>query len=110
MNGLLNLKYLYWWEFPQINIIIMPEKILKKYTAKLDSKKRMTIRDAESEYYEVNIFKKGYIIMRPKVLVDAEEISSKTLNMMDKSVSNFKKRKSSTPVDFQKYIKMLEQK
>jgi len=82
----------------------MALKVIKKYTTKLDSKKRMTIKNPDFEYYQVNIFDDGNILLEPKVLVDAHEVSANSLNMMDRSISNLKKGKVSKPVDFKKYL------
>lgn len=86
----------------------MSLKLIKKYTTKLDSKKRMTIKNPEFEYYQVNIFDDGNILLEPKVLVDAFEVSGKTLNMMDNSIKNFRSGKVSKPVNFQKYLSARE--
>ena len=83
----------------------MSLKVIKQYNTKLDSKKRMTIKNPHYENYEVNIFDDGYILLKPKVLVDADEISLKTLTMIKKSVSNFKQGKVSKPVNIEKYLK-----
>jgi hypoxanthine phosphoribosyltransferase len=86
----------------------MSLKLIKKYTTKLDSKKRMTIKNPEFEYYQVNIFDDGNILLEPKVLVDAFEDSGKTLNMMDNSIKNFRRGKVSKPVNFKKYLSAKE--
>ena len=86
----------------------MALKVIKKYTTKLDSKKRMTIKNPDFEYYQVNIFDDGNILLEPKVLVDAHEVSANTLNMMDKSIRNMNKGNVSKPVDFKKYLSVKE--
>ncbi|HMQ78424.1 MAG TPA: hypothetical protein PKE39_06380 [Ignavibacteria bacterium] len=86
----------------------MALKVIKKYTTKLDSKKRMTIKGPGYEYYQVNIFDDGNILLEPKVLVDAHEVSVNTLNMMDKSIRNMKKGNVSKPVDFKKYLSVKD--
>lgn len=83
----------------------MQLKVIKKYTTKLDSKKRMTIKNPEYEYYQVNIFEDGNILLEPRVLTDPHEISVNTLAMMDRSIDNFKKEIISKPVNFSKYLK-----
>lgn len=86
----------------------MAIKVIKKYTTKLDSKKRMTIKNPDYDYYQVNIFDDGNILLEPKVLVDAHEVSANTLNMMDISIRNLKKGSVSKQVDFKKYLSVKE--
>jgi hypothetical protein len=73
--------------------------VVKEYDTKLDSKHRVTIRDAAYEYYSVKQYSDGHIELQPRVLVDPKEISAKTLDMMDQSVENLKKGKVSKPID-----------
>ncbi|MBN1649330.1 MAG: hypothetical protein JW874_14935 [Spirochaetales bacterium] len=73
--------------------------VVKEYDIKLDNKHRVTIRDAEYEYYSVKQYSDGHIELQPRVLVDPKEISVKTLKMMDRSVENLKKGKVSKPID-----------
>ena len=67
------------------------ESILKTYDARIDSKKRITIRNPKYEYYHVVEQDNGVVILEPRELVDPLVISKKTLNEMDSSVDNIKK-------------------
>lgn len=40
----------------------------KEYTAKLDSKKRVVIRGAKYDYYEVKEYPSGKVVLEPRVL------------------------------------------
>lgn len=68
------------------------------YDAKMDSKKRVTLRGAKFEYYNVVEMDDGSILLTPRVLVSPFEISEKTLEAMDKSMTSFKKGKVSKPI------------
>jgi|GEM_PF-936484 hypothetical protein len=68
------------------------------YDAKMDSKKRVTLRGAKFEYYNVAEMDDGSILLTPRVLVSPFEISEKTLKTMDKSMTSFKKGKVSKPI------------
>ncbi len=50
------------------------ETIIRKYDAKLDSKKRLTIRGTKFEFYYINEFNDGTIVLKPRVLVNPNEI------------------------------------
>ena len=74
------------------------EAVLKTYDAKLDSKKRITIRNPRYEYYHVIEQENGIIILRPRKLIDPLTVSEKTLSDMDKSMENIKDDKVYGPV------------
>jgi hypothetical protein len=73
------------------------------YEAKLDSKKRITIRNAASSYFKVLELEDGNILLKPLILVDPDSISKKTLVMLNKAAKNFKNGKSSKKIDLDKY-------
>jgi len=76
------------------------EKIAKTYDAKIDSKKRITIRNPKYEYYHVIEQENGVVILQPRKLVDPLSISKNTLEDMDKSVENLNKGISYGPIKF----------
>lgn len=53
------------------------------YDAKMDSKKRVTLRGAKYEYYNVQEMDDDSVILFPRVLVSPFELSKNTLSMMD---------------------------
>ena len=54
------------------------QTIVKQYDAKVDSKKRITLRDAKYDYYSVTTYDDGSVSLEPKMLV-----SNKNLTMND---------------------------
>jgi len=80
----------------------------KEYDAKLDSKKRLTIRGARTEYYHVTEFEDGSVKLSPRELIHPDEISKRTLEMMDKAMKNLEEGKVSEPVDMEELEKLLE--
>lgn len=72
---------------------------LKNYTVHIDNKKRVTLRGAKYNYYNVKEYANGCIILEPRELVVPDTISKKTLADMDASISNFKMNKVSEPID-----------
>lgn len=77
--------------------------IVKEYTAKLDGKKRLTIRGAKFDHYKVQVLKDGQIVLKPQIVVDLEAIPPKTLVMIEKSIENFKSGKVHGPINVDKY-------
>lgn len=80
----------------------------KEYDARLDSKKRITLRGAQTMYYRVREKKDGTIELSPRVLVHPDEISKKTLSMVDSSVEQLKKGNASKPVDLTELNELLD--
>ena len=72
---------------------------LKDYTVHIDSKKRITLRGAAYEYYNVKEYENGCIILEPRELSVPDSISEKTLEDMDKAIANFKQRNVSQVMD-----------
>ena len=72
--------------------------VLKNYDAKLDSKKRITIRNPKYDYYHVTEQDNGVVILEPRELIDPLTISKKTLEDMDKSMENLEKGIAFGPV------------
>ena len=72
---------------------------IKDYTVHIDSKKRITLRGALYQYYNVKEYDNGCIILEPRELTVPDTISAKTLKAMDKAIKNFKAGKVSPAVD-----------
>ena len=79
------------------------ETAIREYDAKLDSKKRLTLRDAGYEYYHVSILPDHRIVLEPRVLTSPFEVSANTLRMMDNSVENMKKGSVSPALDLSEF-------
>jgi len=82
------------------------EKVMKPgkgfpdpYTAKLDTKKRITIRGAKYQYYAVIPQPDDTFLLKPQVLLGLEDISPDTLAMMDEAMKNFKAGRAYGPID-----------
>lgn len=71
----------------------------KDYNVHIDSKKRVTLRGAKYQYYNVREYDNGCIILEPRELTVPENISVNTLRDMDQAIRNFKIGKVSDPVD-----------
>lgn len=72
---------------------------VKDYTVHIDDKKRITLRGALYQYYNVKEYDNGCIILEPRELKIPDSISSKTLEDMDKSIHNFKMGSVSETID-----------
>jgi hypothetical protein len=81
------------------------EATIKEYDAKIDTKKRITLRGSSYDYYHVIEFPNGKIELQPRVLVEPFEIQDETLNMIDQSMANLKKGKASDPIDLSSFAK-----
>ncbi len=79
------------------------KNILKEYDAKIDNKKRLSIRSNSFEYYHVKEYDDGCILLEPRVLVEPFSISNNALQMLDSSVSNLKEGIVSEAIDLSKF-------
>ena len=78
---------------------------VKDYTVHIDNKKRVTLRGALYQYQNVKEYDNGCIILEPRELTIPDSISARTLEDMDKAVSNFKIGKVSETVDLSDFQK-----
>lgn len=74
-------------------------ELIREYDTKIDSKKRVTLRDSLYEYFHIKQYNDGSLLLEPRVLVEPSAISKKTLKMMDDSISSYKKGKVSKAID-----------
>ncbi len=72
---------------------------MKDYVVHIDNKKRVTLRGAAYQYYNVKEYDNGCIILEPRELVTPTSVSAKTLADMDKAVANFKAGTVSKVID-----------
>lgn len=72
---------------------------IKEYDARMDMKKRVTLRGAQYDHYHVYEYDDGKIVLEPRELVSPFEISKRTLATMDTSMDSFKKGKTSKAID-----------
>jgi len=82
----------------------MKQTIVREYDAHLDSKGRITLREAASEYYAVKVYENGRVMLEPRVLVPLELVSKKALKTLDQAARHFKKGKASAPIALKKYL------
>ncbi len=65
----------------------------------IDSKKRVTLRGAKYQYYNVKEYENGCILLEPRELSVPATISTKTLSDMDRAIESFKAGKKKEPID-----------
>lgn len=85
--------------YPTIPRRLFMTELINEYDAKIDTKRRITLRDIAYEYFHIKQYKDGTMVLEPRVLVEPDAISKKSLKMMDKSISNYKKGKVSKTLD-----------
>ena len=76
---------------------------VKEYDAKIDAKKRITLRNSLFEYYHVEEYSDGRIILEPRELTLPVQLSANTLKMMDKSVENLRNGNVSSSIDLSEF-------
>lgn len=79
------------------------DAVSRTYDAKVDSKRRITLRSARFEYYHVKEYPDGSILLEPRELAVPFSVSENTLAMMDASVNNMKSGTVSEPIDLSEF-------
>jgi hypothetical protein len=74
-------------------------ELVEQYDVAADSKRRISLRGARWKHYHVKAFANGTFVLEPRVLVAPDQISARTLRMIEKSVANLKKGRASKPID-----------
>lgn len=98
-------KYYVWayynirWDIPPDIVKVRIMTAVKDYTVHIDSKKRVTLRGATFQYYNVKEYDNGCIMLEPRELTVPDSISARTLEDMDRAISNFKLGEDSPAID-----------
>ncbi|MCR5495229.1 MAG: hypothetical protein K6F15_06280 [Treponema sp.] len=85
----------------------MPALAVRSYDSKLDSKRRITLRATQYDYYHVEEYPDGRIMLEPRELTKPFEVSQNSLAMMDKSMENFKAGKVGDAIDLSAYEDLI---
>lgn len=92
----------------------MATKLLTEYDATLDSKKRFVIRGLPNfNHFHVKVFKdpnrEEYTLkMEPRVLASLDQLSEKTLRMMDSAMENYAKGNVGDVIDLTKMKELAD--
>ena len=78
---------------------VLAQNPIREYDAKIDSKRRITLRSSLFEYYHVIELENGAILLEPRELTVPFQVSANTLSMMDKSIENLNSGIVSAAID-----------
>ncbi|MDA3949304.1 MAG: hypothetical protein PF508_08755 [Spirochaeta sp.] len=73
---------------------------VREYDARVDTKRRVTLRGTQYRNYHVREYADGRIEMLPQELV---EISARTVELMDSSIENLNKGVAGEPPDLSRF-------
>jgi hypothetical protein len=79
--------------------------VIEVYDIAADAKKRISLRNAKTKYFQVKAFSNGCYLLEPRVLVAPKKISARSLAMLEKSVANLKNGVASAPIDLRRFTK-----
>ena len=86
---------------PTYHSDIMELVVKKNYDAKLDAKRRLTIRNASTEFYHVTEYEDGTVTLEPRVLVSPD-----MLEQIDEAVKRHKAGHKGAKLDWSKLPKV----
>ena len=75
------------------------EAAVKEFDTTLDSRRRITLRDAPYANYHVTAYDDGSFRLEPRILVEPHSMSERTRRMIDGAAKNFRKGVASAPVN-----------
>ena len=78
-------------------------ELVREYDAKIDSKKRITLKESLFEYFHIKQYKDGRVLLEPRILTEPSTISNKTMRMMDNSIKNYRKGKVSKAINLSEF-------
>lgn len=78
-------------------------ELVREYDAKIDSKKRITLKESLFECFHIKQYKDGRVLLEPRILTEPSTISNKTMRMMDNSIKNYRKRKVSKAINLSEF-------
>ena len=79
--------------------------VVARYDVAADAKKRVSLRNARTKYFQVSALSNGCYLLEPRVLVSPRLISARTRKMLEQSVANLKKGIASVPIDLTPFMK-----
>lgn len=77
---------------------------VKEYDAKIDIKRRVTLRGARFDHYHVKEYSDGRIELEPRELVEPFELSARTLAAMDEGMARLKAGEAGEAVDLSSFV------
>ena len=83
--------------------------IVREYDAKLDGRDRLVLRDSSYEHYHVVEYDDGSYRLEPRVLAHPDEISARTLRMMDEAIDELDRGGLGGVVDFSRYEGLMRE-
>lgn len=83
------------WDSPPIVPSIMAVAVRRNYDTKLDAKRRVTVRNARTEFYHVTEYEDGTVKLEPRVL-----IAPGMLEQIDAAVKRHKTGHRGTKLDW----------
>lgn len=92
----------------------MKAKLVTEYDATVDKKRRFIVRGLPNfDHFHVKVYKdpdkEEYTLkMEPRVLASLDQLSEKTLRMLDKAMENFSSGIRSEPVDTDELRKIAD--
>ena len=79
--------------------------VVEQYDVAADAKKRISLRNSTTKYFNIRAFSNGCYLLEPRVLVPPQALPKRVRNMLDQSVASLKKGVASPPIDLAPFLK-----
>ncbi len=78
--------------------------VVEQYDVAADSKKRISLRNTKTKYFNIKVLSNGCYLLEPRVLVPPQALPVRTRQMLERSVANLKKGVASPPIDLTPFL------
>ena len=78
--------------------------VVEQYDVAADAKKRISLRNATTKYFNIKALSNGCYLLEPRVLVSPQALPPRVRKMLDQSVASLKKGLASPPIDLTPFL------
>ncbi len=79
--------------------------VVDQYDVAADAKKRISLRNAKTKYFNIKVLSNGCYFLEPRVLVPPQALPARVRKMLDQSVASLKKGLASPPIDLTPFLR-----
>ena len=79
--------------------------VVEQYDVAADAKKRISLRNATTKYFNIKALSNGCYLLEPRVLVPPQALSKRVRKMLEQSVASLKKGVAAPPIDLTPFLK-----
>ena len=79
--------------------------VVEQYDVAADAKKRISLRNATTKYFNIKALSNGCYLLEPRVLVPPQVLPKRVRKVLGQSVASLKKGLASPPIDLTPFLR-----